>query len=308
MPSPPTISAIIPAYNAAAFIGSAIESALAQTCPPVEIIVVDDGSTDDTAEVVRQFAEPVRLLTQTNGGPAAARNHAARAASGEWLAFLDADDLWLPQKLEREIAFISDASVAIVHCLAEGQEEKLAIPDDVDFERLWTRNCISNSSVLLRRTAFEQAGGFDEDRSLIGVEDYNLWLRLAAAGWRIVTCREALWRYTPAPNSLSSQVERFAQCELNNVEHLKQALNLPEAKCQQKRLAVRELYGMYLFSLGEMKAARRFLAPTILNGGSLRGLQWWMATCIPGPVLRWRQMKRARSNGGMQPTSIATRS
>ena len=299
----PTISVIIPAYNAASFVSSAIESALAQTYPPLEILVVDDGSSDKTAEVVARFAAPVRLLLQKNGGPAAARNHAARVARGEWLAFLDADDVWLPEKLERQITFISGAGVGIVHCMHEGHDSAAAIPDCVDFDRLWKRNCIANSSVILRRTAFEQTGGFDEDRGLVGVEDYNLWLRVAAAGWQIVTCRETLWRYTPAEDSLSSRVERFAECELKNIDHLKRTLGLAEPLCQKKRLAVRELYGMYLFSLGEMHAARRFLIPAILRGPSLPGLGWWMATLIPRPILQWRQSRRAGKLGPAAPST-----
>src|SRR5580700_8639860 len=95
----PTISVVIPAYNAARFVGSAIESALAQTSTPLEVLVIDDGSRDDTAAVVQQYAAPVGLLRQSNGGPASARNHGVRVARGEWIAFLDADDTWLPQKL-----------------------------------------------------------------------------------------------------------------------------------------------------------------------------------------------------------------
>src|SRR5215831_9228869 len=98
----PEISVVIPAYNAEGCVGRAIESALSQTHRPIEVLVVDDGSLDGTSEVVASYPAPVRLLRKANGGPASARNLAAREARGDWLALLDADDSWLPEKLERE--------------------------------------------------------------------------------------------------------------------------------------------------------------------------------------------------------------
>src|SRR5687767_11564824 len=96
-----SVSVIIPAYNAALWVGRAIESALRQTVPPAEILVVDDGSSDDTAKTVEPYAPLVRLIRRDNGGPAAARNTGAKASLGGWLALLDSDDAWLPTKLER---------------------------------------------------------------------------------------------------------------------------------------------------------------------------------------------------------------
>ena len=190
MSAPPSISVIIPAYNSAGCVGRAIDSVLAQTYPVLEVLVVDDGSTDNTAQVVESYPVPVRLLRQPNGGPAAARNHGAREAQGEWLALLDADDSWLPQKLERQASFTNKPMVGLVHSFREGNCESAAISGIVSFDRLWKRNCVTTSSVLLRKSAFEQVGGFDTDRVLIGVEDYHLWLRMAAAGWEIATCPE----------------------------------------------------------------------------------------------------------------------
>jgi len=99
-----SIAAVIPAYNVAGYVGRAIESVLAQTRPVDEIIVVDDGSTDNTAEVVKSFGDKVVFIQQPNGGASVARNTAIEAAGGEWIAFLDADDEWLPQKLAEQVA------------------------------------------------------------------------------------------------------------------------------------------------------------------------------------------------------------
>jgi GT2 family glycosyltransferase len=98
----PKISVVIPAYNAEGLIGAAIESVLAQTRPVKEIVVVDDGSTDGTGETARRYGSTVRLLRQENAGPSAARNRGIEAATGEWIAFVDTDDLWLPHKVEAE--------------------------------------------------------------------------------------------------------------------------------------------------------------------------------------------------------------
>src|SRR5690349_3945565 len=116
----PSYSVIIPAFNAADYIGHAIHCALTQTVPPLEVLVVDDGSTDKTAEVVSQYPPPVRLLRQSNAGPGAARNHGAREARGEWLAILDADDGWFSHKMELQLAYTTDPLVGVVHSREAG--------------------------------------------------------------------------------------------------------------------------------------------------------------------------------------------
>ena len=113
-PAGTLVSVVIPAFNGERFIGPTIESALAQTYSSVEIIVVDDGSTDATQEAVRRFGDRVRYLRQSNQGGAAARNQGISAARGDWVAFLDQDDLWLPQKLERQAAvFLAEPSTVV---------------------------------------------------------------------------------------------------------------------------------------------------------------------------------------------------
>jgi glycosyltransferase involved in cell wall biosynthesis len=285
MKSQPTISVIIPAYNAAAFVGRAIESALNQTYPALEILVIDDGSRDCTADRVSEYPAPVRLLCQQNGGPAAARNHGARVARGSWLALLDADDAWLPHKLETQRPYLADPAVAIVHARdpAEG------VPMEATFEALWKRNFLKTSSVLVRRTAFEAVGCFNEDRALIGVEDYNLWLRLAARGDRIVGHPECLHEYTPAPGHLSGQSERFAKAELANVEAIGRCLGLDPAVVQDKQTAIYEQYGRDLFYCRNLKAARHFLGKPLLRQPSPTRFAWWLATFAPPVLLNWRR-------------------
>ncbi len=126
----PTISVVIPCFDAEAHLGAAIASVLAQTRPVLEVIVVDDGSTDDSARIAESFGPPVRVIRQSNAGESAARNRGIEAARGEWVAFLDADDLWLPHKLERQAEAIQGAAedVVCVYCdfvlFGEGIEER----------------------------------------------------------------------------------------------------------------------------------------------------------------------------------------
>jgi glycosyltransferase involved in cell wall biosynthesis len=156
-----TVSAIIPAYNAEAFIREAIDSALAQTVPPLEILVVDDGSTDRTTSIVAAYPPPVRLLSRSNAGPAHARNTGAAHAIGDWLGFLDADDVWLPEKLERQLQRAAATGAPFVCCdrlnigaldglpVVHGELQPI-IEGDV-FERLLLGNVVGTSGVLVSR-------------------------------------------------------------------------------------------------------------------------------------------------------------
>lgn len=225
-----SISVIIPAYNAEKTVAKSIESCLRQTVRPHEIIVVDDGSRDGTHEAASRFPAPVRALRKENGGPASARNHGARAATGEWLAMLDADDTWSPVKLEQQLRFAS-SDVGVVHCFA--QHSRRDVPDVVTFDDLWEQNCIINSSVLVRREVFDALGGFDEDRRLIAVEDYNLWLRIAAAGWKIRTCPQVLVDYARGVG-ISSHTEKFFKAAAFNIARLGEQLALPPERTAAK--------------------------------------------------------------------------
>ncbi len=285
------ISVIIPAYNADAFVHYAIESALAQTYPVLEILVMDDGSSDDTAAIVARYPSPVRLLQQQNAGVGRARNRCAQEATGDWFAFLDADDIWLPQKLERQMPYATDGDVGIVHCFAASRGYR-AIADELTFDILWRRNAIGLSSVVVRREAFEQVNGFNEDRAMMCVEDYNLWLRIAAQGWRIVACPEELFRYTPAPGNLSSQVERFARAELLNIEDIAQKVALPPDKLSRKRLELYERYGQELFCARELSLARTMLTPVLLSSPTPGRLMWWLGTFVPQLILDYQRKLR----------------
>src|SRR5216684_3041492 len=212
-----TVSAIIPAYNAEATLARAIDCCLAQTHPLYEIIVVDDGSTDGTADIARRYAEPVRLERKKNGGPSSARNHGARVAQGDWLAFLDADDRWLPTKIEKQLTLAESDDVAVVHTRIKSVPPQSPPPLEVTFAHLWEANRVGTSTVLMRRSVFERLGGFN--KLCDPVEDYNLWLRVAATGGRILNYPEALTEYSRG-NGLSSHAENMLTGQLRNIAEI----------------------------------------------------------------------------------------
>ena len=209
------VAVVIPAYNSARFLAETIASVREQTRPAAELLVVDDGSSDGSAELVEKLG--VRCIRRENGGPGAARNTGVRATESPLIAFLDADDLFLPQKLERQVSHmqandcVACGSDALLLCAgrdAPGEERKNGpggVPSRLGFAELLRGNPLICSNMVVRRSAFEAVGGFDEDRDLIATEDYDLWLRLLAKGG-IDYIDEPLSVYRRGPWSLSDNV------------------------------------------------------------------------------------------------------
>ena len=181
-----SVSVVIPTYNRWPMVGEAVDSVLAQTVSDFELIVVDDGSTDETPRRLPDYGARLTVVTQSRRGVAAARNLGARRASGTYLAFLDSDDLWHPRKLGRQLDFMEhNPEVGIC------QTDEIWIRNGVrvnprnrhrkpsgDIFRASLELCLmSPSAVMMRRELFERAGGFDE--SLAVCEDYDLWLRIS---------------------------------------------------------------------------------------------------------------------------------
>lgn len=281
MKTPPMISVVIPAYNAEKTIAATLESVLAQSFPPHEVIVVDDGSKDGTPAVVESFAPRVRLVRQANAGPSAARNNGIRSASGDWIALLDADDTWHPDKLAVQAEQLAD-DVAFVHCYASPAD---CYTTPVDFDALWHHNHVGTSTVVLNKALFLELGGFEEDRSFIGAEDYNMWLRMAASGRRIVSIHRQLSNYTPAEGSLSQQIARVVKAELLNVDAIASMYHIPERKVRQKKADLYEEYARSLFWLRDLTLARRYYSEILKCRPSLKALGFWLATFLPKAVL-----------------------
>jgi len=179
------VSVIIPTYNRSGFVKEAVNSVLAQKNVSVEVIVVDDGSTDATAEVLESFGASIRRVYQPRAGVSAARNRGIRMAESEWLAFLDSDDLWLPRKLERQLDFLArhpDLKVCQTEEIWIRDRKRLnprkyhEKPEGHCFPLLLERCLVSPSAVIIHRDLFEEVGLFDE--TLPACEDFDLWLRI----------------------------------------------------------------------------------------------------------------------------------
>lgn len=182
----PAVSAIIPTYNRWPLVREAIESVLAQSYSSFELIVVDDGSTDDTASKLASFGTDLRVIRQPRMGVSAARNRGASIARGRYLAFLDSDDLWLPEKLAIQTAFMEDhAEIEICQTdeiwlrrgLRVNPKAKHRKPSGDIFRRSLDLCLVSPSAVMMTREVFNRSAGFDEDLPVC--EDYDLWLRIA---------------------------------------------------------------------------------------------------------------------------------
>lgn len=186
----PEVSVVIPAYNAARFIKHAIDSALSQSLTPSEIIVVDDGSTDDTGSIVNKYDGKVKYIYQANAGAGAARNQGVREARGEWVAFLDSDDFWDENHLELLLKHVQGLPEAVLAYSGKrwvdregheilGVDKQTTFPSGWSFSEMFAGNHISTTSVVVvKRSSFNEVGGFDERLRIS--QDYDLWLRIAA--------------------------------------------------------------------------------------------------------------------------------
>jgi glycosyltransferase involved in cell wall biosynthesis len=184
----PRVSVIIPVYNGSQYLAEAVESVLAQTYTDYEIIVADDGSTTDSPRgALEKFGDKVTLLEFPHRGICATRNEAIQKSQGELIALLDSDDLWLPNKLELQVAYLDEhPEYALVYSYSTNftneSKDEVALVKKVDFEGwtfvdLFTKNSFGNSTIVMRRAAFDEVGGYDEN--LKAMEDYDLNLRLS---------------------------------------------------------------------------------------------------------------------------------
>lgn len=181
------VTAVIPTFNSRDSVMEAIESVVNQTLPPQQIVVVDDGSTDDTPDLIRrQWGDHVELVTQANGGPSRARNTGIAQARHAYVAFLDADDLWAPTKLADQLPFLEqDPNVGVVasdwvrHTAGLSTGSSGHPPHSrIDYRDLLMLNRFQTSTVLARAALLREVGGFDP--AVDGAEDWDLWVRLAA--------------------------------------------------------------------------------------------------------------------------------
>ena len=257
----------MPAFNAAQHIRQSIQSVFDQTYDDWELIIVDDGSTDGTPEAVAEFADDrIRFFTQANAGPAAARNAAISKARGSIVAFLDADDLWLPHKLQSQLRCLADTQVDLAYCdglvfFENGASELsdyFAIVPGATRGRemvtlLYANNRIATQSVVVKRGAVERAGLFDERFRVC--EDYDLWLRMARLGCTFYGMPEKLFRYRRREGSSTDRESKLLRPMIEVVKKHSDAVDPRTARAR-----IRSLYRDLVIALiaeNDITGARR---------------------------------------------------
>ncbi len=264
----PTFDVIIPAYNAARFLALALDSVEAQTFRDWRILLVDDGSTDETPELVRPYQErlgdKLLYIRQSNAGLPAARNTAIRHATAEYLALLDADDVWLPRRLEATLAaFQARPAAALAYGYVSRIDPRGQVIDTFDKPASYAEGRVAPylymrmldlpcPTVSFRRDSAEAVGGFDE--SLRASEDRDLWIRLTARQ-EAVLVREVIALYRLSPQAMSTDVNRMTTSQLRLVE---KHFGLPGCGWRQRRVALSWVHrqrGEALAAKGQMVAA-----------------------------------------------------
>jgi glycosyltransferase involved in cell wall biosynthesis len=226
MSANPLVSVVTATYNAAAYVPLAVRSALAQTYAPIEVHVVDDGSTDETAEVLREFSNDGRVTVhrQANLGQAAAKNRGIRESRGALVAFLDADDLWHRDKLERQVpTLLASPRAGVLYsdfdCIDEHGRE-IPPPPRAPYggritDRLFIDNFVNFNTTLVKRECFERMGLFDETLPM-GI-DWDLWLRISTRYEFIYLDQRTMW-YRIWPGQMSKNAARRFECTLRIME------------------------------------------------------------------------------------------
>ncbi len=309
------VSVIIPVFNGEATLREAIDSVLCQSSCDPQLILVDDGSTDSTVAIIESYRARVDAIRQANSGPATARNAGVRAANGDYLAFLDADDKWLPGMLERTVAAMdSDPDCVMVYgnlqmidsdgrsletSLIHGDYDHAPSMDEI-LAQMWP---IMPSAALIRRSAFDACGGFAEEFRHAGFEDAFLWLRLREQGhFRYLAEPLAAWRFSWFPRPLKvrprgSDPETFARL-------IRQRYGVDPSRLVAARIrATRSILGyagLKALGRGDRAMARRaFVGALKLHPYRLRNIFRFIKTFLPlglARVLSGRTGNRARSS------------
>lgn len=223
------LSVIIPTYNRSATLARALDSVFEQSCAPLEVVVVDDGSTDNTGDLIKQHYPSVRYLQQSNQGVSAARNTGIAQAKGEWIALLDSDDEWLPQKLQAQMSQLTQQNEVLI-CHTEeiwirngvrvNQMKKHAKAGGWIFQRCLPMCAMSPSSIVIHRSVFDDVGVFDE--TLPACEDYDLWLRTTCRYPVLFIEEPLICKYGGHDDQLSRQhvaMDRFRIESLSRILH-----------------------------------------------------------------------------------------
>ena len=259
------VTVIVPTYNRADKLAKALDSVLTQTCPPLETFVIDDGSTDHTEALINRYYPTIHYLKQENRGVSTARNVGIQSANGEWLAFLDSDDEWRPNKLEMQMQRLKSEPDSLI-CHTEeiwvrngrrvNPKKKHVKKGGWIFEHCLPMCAMSPSSIIIHRSVFEDVGLFDE--SLPACEDYDLWLRITAKYAVTFIDIPQIIKYGGHEDQLSQKywgMDRF------RIQALNKLLGCEQSKChlsdhQRQAAAVMLTEKIKIFALGARKRGR----------------------------------------------------
>jgi glycosyltransferase involved in cell wall biosynthesis len=311
---PPLVSVVMPVYNGAKYLRQALDSALAQIYAPLEVIAVDDGSTDESAEILEAYRPRVVTLRQANAGVSAARNAGIRAARGELIAFLDQDDWWLREKVSRQVAlFSADDRLGLAHTAFEqfSTRQNAFVPTPYDtrhspllngdcYEQLLLGNAIFNSTVMIRASVLARSGVFNTAMTGNTCQDYDLWLRVA--------------RHYPLaylPDRLTVLRLHGEQGTWNRRAMLGDELRLLERTLGQEGLAATPVLrarvaqlldelGVAHLDAGDVRQARRCFGRAFRLRWSRRAAVLYTLSLLPARGVDWLRRLRARRAKGQQ--------
>ena len=278
------VSVIMPSYNHAKFIGKAIDSVLSQTYPNFELIIIDNYSEDDTEKIVASYEDDriIYLKFRNNGIIAAARNHGIRHSHGEYIAFLDSDDFWIEKKLEFVVDHIKKVNCVDVICHDEWLQTDKAARKRLTYgpyvtyrDLLFKGNCVSTSATVVRRQKILNVDCFSEDMRFRGVEDYDLWMRLAQAGCSIEYIHKILGVYLACGQGFS-----------NNIAfHIQNCINLLDAHFQKWQ--PQNLYYRCLFRRRRASIIRGG-GHAFMKAGNYREAQKYLKMALKQDPFNWK--------------------
>jgi glycosyltransferase involved in cell wall biosynthesis len=299
---PQSVAVIIPCYNSSRFVGEAIASVLAQTYDSTEVVVVNDGSTDASREILGGYGDRIRIIDQANRGLAGARNSGIDATASTFIAFLDADDRWHPRKIAAQVEYLTGhPRASLVFCDRAWIDERgLPIaapmhraPLEPSLQTLIRGNFIQPSTVLLRREAL---GGDRFDAGMPGTEDWDLWLRLAARS-ELGYIAEPLVEYRVHGTNMSGRTEQMMRgflTALTRAQNRGLPVELAEVAASHRRELL-EALGHCAYERNDWAEARRLFQQAGVGWTGVAGLRASL-TLLPDPLQRLIQgLKAGRS-------------
>jgi glycosyltransferase involved in cell wall biosynthesis len=296
------VSVILPVYNREQSVARAIRSVLAQTRPPIELIVVDDGSTDGTRDVLDSFGSQITVIEQPHAGPYAARNRGLRHAQGELIAFIDSDDAWLPDRLASQMPLMERPEVGlvfgdVVH-VRPGQERRRVSSFQVAPPRrgrvaaqfAWC-NFVPTSTVLVRRRCLDEAGGFSEEVPLSC--DYLMWFRIALHH-ELDFVERVVAEYTLSPDSISADLGRSIEARIQLFSGELARTTEPATRKILKRLLFNLSWSLALAALrkraGTVARPMRTARSTAMASARLEAGPWTAAFAMNQLRIRTRRL------------------